>query len=238
MQRYFAKDFNNDLFTLSLEDSYHIRVVMRLKLADITEIIYLDKLYYAEITNLDNLVLAKIIKEVVIEVNRLPNITICQSLIKEVKMDLVLQKSTELNVKRIIPLKAERCLIKLDNKDATKKIKRWETIVKEASEQSKRVDIPLIETIKSIEEIGNLDYTYKILLTVNHSSSTIKKVLQNIKSNDTIIVVIGPEGGLTNKEEEHLILKGFIPTTLGSFVLRTETASISVLSMINYIIME
>ena len=88
-----------------------------------------------------------------------------------------------------------------------------------------------------IKELINLDYDIKILCTVNELSTSIKKVLSKDLNGATIILVIGPEGGFTEKEEKILIEGGFISTSFGNRVLRTETASLYALSIINYILM-
>lgn len=79
-----------------------------------------------------------------------------------------------------------------------------------------------------------MDYDLKILCTVNELSTTLKNILQKRKNCGTMIIVVGPEGGFTSEEEQYLINKGFLSTSLGNLVLRTETASLCCLSMINY----
>ena len=86
----------------------------------------------------------------------------------------------------------------------------------------------------NINEVIKLNFDLKILLSVNEVSSTLKNVLQNHKKCDTIIIVIGPEGGFKKEEEDVFIENGFLSTSLGNRVLRTETASITALSMLNY----
>ena len=152
-------------------------------------------------------------------------------------MDLILQKSCELGVSEIIPINATRSIVKLDKKE-TKKIERWNKILKEASEQSKRVVIPRVNEIMDIKDLANLDYDIKILCTVNELSTSLKNVLSKDLNNLKILLVIGPEGGFTDNEEKILIDKGFISTSFGRRVLRTETASLYALSIINYILME
>ena len=165
------------------------------------------------------------------EVNK--KIIIVQSLVNESKMDIILQKNTELGAYSFYGYKAINSVVK-ENEKSDKKIVRWQRIVKEASEQSKRNIIPKIEKIVDLQELCNMQADLKILLTVNEKSNYVKRVLQDNKDCDTIIVVIGPEGGFTKTEEEELIKNGFISTSLGSRVLRTETASIAFMSMINY----
>lgn len=238
MQRYFVNESNKnlDIFTLNEEDSYHIVKVMRYKIGEMIEIVYEKDVFICEILELGKNVKC-IIKETKVQLeNDMPSITIAQSLVKEQKMDYILQKSTELGVDKIIPIEATRSVIKVNDK-ADKKIDRWQKIVKEASEQSKRNKVPVISNIKKIKDLINEEYDCKILCSVNEMSMSLKKVLQNASKSDTILFVIGPEGGFSSEEEDILISNGFISTSLGSRVLRTETASTFVLSIINYIFM-
>ena len=234
MQRYFCKT-DGDVFTLSKDDSYHITKVMRYTIGTTIEIVCNHTLYLAEITSLTPLVVAKKVTSVDSSNNFL-NVTIAQSLVKEQKMDYILQKGTELGAKEFIPLITTRSVVKIDKKEE-RKINRWNLIVKEASEQSKRLEIPLVNKAYNIKELSTLEYDYKILCTVNEKTKNIKTVLSNIRESDRILIVVGPEGGFTKEEEECLINNGFISVSLGSRVLRTETASLFVLSIINYILM-
>lgn len=234
MQRYFCFKKDDNKFILDLDDSYHIVKVMRMNIGDLVEIVYDKNVYISKIINLKPNVIVEI-KEIKDEYNELSKkICICQSLVKEAKMDLILQKSTELGAYEFIPLKVKNSIIKGNKLDFSKKVCRWQKIVQEACCQSKRNIIPKVMNVMSIKEIGDLEYDLKILCTVNELSTTIKNVLQNNKECDTMIIVVGPEGGFTNEEEKYLIDKGFISTSLSKLVLRTETASIALLSMINY----
>ncbi len=233
MQRYFCNTINDNQFILSNDDSYHIKTVMRMQINDLIEVIYNKDLYICEIKEFDPVIVC--IKEKINSYNELGiKVTICQSLVKEQKMDLILQKGTELGAYSFIPLSVKNSIIKYSNKDFDKKRIRWQKIVKEASEQSKRNIIPEVLKIKEIKDIIKLNYDLKILCTVNEVSTSLKYVLQNNKKCDKMIIVIGPEGGFTKEEEGELINHGFVSVTLGNLVLRTETASLCALSMINY----
>lgn len=235
MQRYF-KDTNLDIFDLSSEDSYHIIKVMRNKIGDNIEVVIDKRLYICEIITIKDLVTVKRIEEVECDSELPCYVTIAQSLVKEQKMDLILQKSCELGVSEIIPVNTTRSIVKLDKKE-NKKAARWNKILKEASEQSKRVVIPKLNEIMDIKDLTKLDYDLKFLCTVNESSMNFKNVLPKDLNNLKILFVIGPEGGFTEKEEKILIDSGFVSVSLGNRVLRTETASLCVLSIINYILM-
>lgn len=232
MQRYFSNLINNNEYLLSNDDSYHIKKVMRMNIGDKIEIIDNKKLFICEIASLDP-VKAKIIKEEDQNSENDKTIILVQSLVNETKMDYVLQKGTELGVDEFYPFKAVNSVIK-ENDKSNKKIIRWQKIVKEASEQSKRNIIPEVHNIVDIHKLCEIKADVKLLLTVNETTKNIKKVLKDLKKYDTLIIVVGPEGGFTLKEEETLINNGFISTSLGKRVLRTETAGMVAISMINY----
>lgn len=238
MQRYFIDKINNNLITLSKDDSYHITKVMRMNILDKIEIVYNKKVYIAEITNLQPDVVVKLVKEKEENTKLSRDVTIVQSLVKEQKMDYILQKTTELGVSMIIPFAASRSVVKIDGKES-KKIERWQSIVKEASEQSKQIEIPKVENIIDISNLVKLsDYDVKFLCTVNEKSKNIKKVLSNLCESARMLFVIGPEGGFTKEEEQAMMDNDFIPISLGNSVLRTETASTFIMSVVRYIDME
>ncbi len=233
MQRYFTQNRTNNIFTLSDSDSYHIKKVMRMNIDDKVEIVCNNTLFISKIIDLSNNVRCEIIEEIKKENMKKPYVILVQSLVKEQKMDYILQKSCELGVDEIIPIKSERSIVNIDSK-VEKKLDRWQKILKEASEQSKRLDVPKINNIMNISDLSNVNANVKLICTVNEKSKTIKSVLSNLNNSDTIIFVIGPEGGFSRNEEDLLFQFGFIPISFGNNVLRTETASLFVLSAINY----
>ena len=238
MQRYFTSDYSNNMFTLSLEDTYHITKVMRYKLGEKIEIVYDAKTYISEIVELNPEVKAKMLEEIQEDSEISFNVTLVQSLVKEQKMDYILQKMTELGVNKIIPYQADRSIVKINDK-VNKKIDRWQTILKEASEQSKRTVIPTVSNSISLKELEEIEgYDYKFIATVNEKQQNLKKVLSKVKKGATMIIVVGPEGGFTCLEENRLMNKGFIPISLGKSVLRTETAGLFFMSAVRFIDME
>ena len=166
-----------------------------------------------------------------------PNITLIVPILKEQKMDLILQKATELGVTEIIPIITKRSIIRLDEKDYDKKILRWSKIVKEAAEQSHRVDIPNITTIKTIKNLGIIEGK-KFVCSTKEKTKNIKFIMKNVTTCDKINLVIGPEGGLDITEENLLNEMGFESITLGNRILRVETVPLFLLSIINYEFME
>ena len=238
MQRYFSKKIENNRFTLTEEDTYHITKVMRMVKDDKIEVVYQENTYICKIVSLSPLVEAEIVEEIKNNQELKTQVTIVQSLVKEQKMDYILQKTVELGVDKIIPYCASRSVIKINEKK-DKKVERWKSILKEAAEQSKRIKIPEITNPINLSNLVKLsDYDIKFLCTVNESSQNLKKVLSNMVSGVKILFVIGPEGGFTPEEEKVMMENGFLSVSLGNSVLRTETASTFIMSVVRYIDME
>lgn len=230
MQRYFAKNIEDNKITLSNSDMHHIKNVMRMKENDKAEVVYDKKTY---LCNLDNN-LELHIDAVINEDKELPKeIISIIGLVKEQKMDLVLQKLTELGVSKIIPVNMERSIVKLDTKKEDKKLIRWNTICKEASEQSKRNTIPIVTNVINFKDIINIEADLKLCCSVSEKDNIISNYLSNNNYN-SVSFVIGPEGGLTLKEENYLKENNYNLVSLGSLVFRMETACIYMASILNY----
>ena len=231
MQRYFSNLKQDDYLILNGEDLYHIKTVMRMKQKDKIEVVYENKLYLCQLDN--NRALIK--EECDQTLNKKVEYILCVPLLQEQKMSFVLQKATELGVDRIIPILTTRSIVKIKEKQ-DQKLNRWRKICKEASEQSKRLDIPIIDKITEIIDLKLSGL--KIVLSTKEKNITIKKVLKNNLNCDKIIMVVGPEGGLTEQEEEKLNELGFVSVTLGNNIMRVETVPIYLLSVLNYELME
>lgn len=237
MQRYFSNKRIDDKLILNDNDIYHIKTVMRMKDNDEIIVVYEKIAYLCCLENVKKNVEIRIKKELEKVDYHTPEITLIIPILKEQKMDLILQKSTELGVSKIVPIITNRSIIKLNEKDYEKKKIRWMRIVKEASEQSHRVDIPVISGIKRIEELDKIE-GLKLVCSTKEKVKNIKLVMKNNKKCDRINLVIGPEGGLTNEEETKLNELGFDSISLGTRILRVETVPLVVLSLINYEYME
>lgn len=231
MQRYFIK--NKDML-LEESDIRHIKKVMRMNINNKIEVVYNNKLHICEITSLDPFNI-KVIEELDEDKKTKIELTVAVALVKEQKMDLILQKLTELGVSRIIPVSMERSIVKLDKERFNKKKVRWESICKEASEQSKRTNIPIIEDIKSIKDLTKEDADLKLVASTKEKEKLLNYYLQSIEDCAKIIMVIGPEGGISDKEEDILVSNGYNRVSFGNLIFRVETATIYVASIINYI---
>ncbi|SHJ75426.1 16S rRNA (uracil(1498)-N(3))-methyltransferase [Tepidibacter formicigenes] len=240
MDRFFVDSKNIDLDKgqcfIEGEDVKHISRVLRCNIGDKLEICDgNNNEYICEISNITKKqVFFNIAQK--ININRESNIKvkIYQGLPKGQKMDLILQKSTEVGVSEIIPVITKRSVAKIDGKK-DKKIERWERIIYEAAKQSKRGIIPKVKGPLTFEE-ALLDMKNNDLNLVPYEkedSKSIKNVLKGVNIN-SIGIFIGPEGGFEEEEIHELKNIGGISVSLGPRILRTETASIVVSSIVLY----
>jgi 16S rRNA (uracil1498-N3)-methyltransferase len=163
-------------------------------------------------------------------------ITLVQGLPKGDKMDLIVQKATELGVERLIPLICDRSVVKLAGDKSERRLERWRRIALEAAKQCRRPDIPEVLPPAELKEVlaGLSDNIAAVIPWEEENQATFKKVLGEIKTAGDFVVFIGPEGGFTPAEVELARLHGVKPVTLGPRILRTETAGLAVLAIIQY----
>ena len=213
-------------------DVNHIKNVLRLKVSDKIEICNKDtsKTYLCEISEIfSESIECNIIEEIKNQTEGNVKLDIYQGIPKFDKMELIIQKGTELGVSRFIPLKLNRCIVKLDKKDELKKIDRWKKIAEVAAKQSMRDIVPQIGKIINIDVVL---VAYEL-----EKNNYIKNELLKIKDNKKeykIAVIIGPEGGIEEKEIQVLKEIGCKIISLGKRILRTETVAINVSSIIMY----
>lgn len=158
-----------------------------------------------------------------------------QALVKNDKMDMVIQKAVELGVNHVYPVTAERSIVKLDRDGEKKKLERWNKIALEAAKQCGRGIIPEVHSPVSVKECANilssLDLSFYCYETAE--DRTVKDLMREA-SFSTIGFYIGPEGGIAPFEADIFDSAGIPAVSLGKLILRTETAGIAVLSMILY----
>ena len=162
-------------------------------------------------------------------------IWLLQGLPKGDKMELIIQKAVELGASKIVPVAMERSVVKVDDKKADKKVSRWNAISEAAAKQSKRRIIPEISAPVTFTEVMNetSDFDIKILPYEMADMDAIAKTREIIglaKPGQRIAILIGPEGGFSEKEYELAVKNNWQEITLGHRILRTETAGMVVLS--------
>ena len=232
MQRYFAIDKKNNNIILSEDDNHHIKRVMRMNSGDYIETVFDGKLYKSIINNIDNLDI-QIVEEINQVDDKFPYIRLIIPALKEQKLDLILQKCTEIGVSEFVIIPFERSMVKYDERKEKVKLDRWKKICKEASEQSMRVNVPLVTIASNADFTKNLD-GLKLICSTNERDNYIKYSLKNKDEYDKITLVIGPEGGISDREEAYFIENGFKKITLGTQIMRVETVPIFLTSIIRY----
>ena len=235
MQRYFASIDNQYFVHLSKEDEHHVCHVMRMKKGDEIEVVDNAHLFLCRIDSFNPLTIS-VIHEIANDVEIKEDITLLFALTKGDKIDLVLQKATELGVKKVALIESERTVVNYEGKDIDKKLERFKKIMKEASEQSHRLIVPELLGIYNLKNLpsnllGDLNY-----VAYEKDANHIDEAFQGLEKGKSISILIGPEGGFSEQEINHLTKQGFIRTSLGKRILRAETAAIYALSVIGYLL--
>lgn len=241
MSKFFVKEnqINNDKIHILGEDVNHIANVLRMKKEDEVQICnqetgenYITKIISFSKDEIECEIVEKIIGTVESNVDT----TLFQGIPKFDKMELIIQKNTEVGVKKIVPVLMERTVVKLDEKTANKKIERWQKIAEVAAKQSMRDIIPEIENIIKLQDITKQDYDEVLVAYENEEKNMLKQELKKLQGKDRykIAIVIGPEGGISEKEIEILKNMGASFVSLGKRILRTETAGIVMSGNIMY----
>ena len=232
MQQYYAKNKKDKTIYLDESDLNHIKNVMRMKENDKIIVVYDEKSY---ICSLNKDLLSADIEDVFKDNETKLPLKVYVPLLSDEKLKYIFQHGTELGITEFVVVQYSRCKYKLPKKDYDKKLSRWNKIIKEASEQSYRIGKPNLE---KIIEVKNIESTENVNILCSLDKECVKnicKVLTKENADDTISVVFGPEGGLSIEEENLIESKGFIKTSLGSNVLRTETVPIMLASIISYL---
>ena len=152
-----------------------------------------------------------------------------------VKITLIIQKAVELGVSRIVPLAMEHSVVRYDGEKAAKKCQRWQKIAESAAKQSKRDIIPQIAEVAAIDKLmAECDCTTKIIAYECEDRQGLKQVLQSNLNTDSILIIIGPEGGISEAELDKARSGGAVPVSLGRRILRAETAGLTALSAVLY----
>lgn len=174
--------------------------------------------------------------EVCEENHELPaEVVLFQCLPKSDKMELIIQKAVELGVSGIVPVNSKNCVMKLDEKKADNKLRRWQTIAESAAKQSKRSRIPEVHAPVSFREALDMCAGYDVRLIPYEEENGLTTMCEAIISfipGRKIAVFIGPEGGFDPLEVSMARRHGVVPVSLGKRILRTETAAIAILSLI------
>jgi 16S rRNA (uracil1498-N3)-methyltransferase len=225
------------LTTISGELYRHLVTVLRLEVG--TEIILADgqgRELLATIRQIgrESLQAAINIEQAAVEPGRGPAITLYQGLPKGEKVDLILQKATELGAAQIVLFAAARSVPRLDGARLDSRLSRWQRIVHEAARQSGRATIPAVTYAGSLAEaLQRQEHSVKLMLWEAEEEQHLRSLLGSAAP-DSLAFIVGPEGGITAAEAHAASQAGYLPVTLGRRILRTETASLALLAILQY----
>ena len=221
------------------EDVTHISRVLRLEKGDnVTVCDGQGTDYDAQIDTIEpKKILLNIVSRQKSETEPNIKVTLFQALPKASKMEYIIQKTTELGISEIVPVKLSRCVVKIDNKkDEKKKIDRWQKIAESAAKQSGRGIVPTVSEFMTINEVIEKSKEFDLFFVPYEceEQKTLKEILTSKSDVKSVGFVIGPEGGFDLSETEKLHSSGIDTVTLGKRILRTETAGEAVLAMTMY----
>ncbi|HWO97961.1 MAG TPA: 16S rRNA (uracil(1498)-N(3))-methyltransferase [Bacillus sp. (in: firmicutes)] len=244
MQRYFVanEQITDNKVLIDGEDARHIMRVMRMSEGD--KVICCNEEGESALCMIEDISGDEVnlsVVEWLDEAKEMPIlVTIANGLPKGDKLELVIQKGTELGASAFIPFMASRSIVKWDSKKGDKKVERWSKIAKEAAEQSHRTKVPHVSEPVALNKLLEMsgEYDYKIVAYEEEAKrgekSRLASLLSDIKQGQSLLVVIGPEGGLAEKEIESFRENGFVMCGFGPRILRTETAPLYVLAAVSY----
>lgn len=236
---YVPKDaIRNNVAEITGEDIKHIRKVLRLRTGD--PIILFDDTgseYHGVLGCGDSKGLSvEIIKKAYVERESPIEIILGQALAKFHKMDFVVQKITELGATEFIPFHSNRSVVKLDEDKLAKKRDRWQKIALEATKQCGRNKVTRISPPVNLNEIfeKQMPGSLKLIPWEGDKTLDLKGLLNMNSDKKKFFVLVGPEGGFTKREIQEAKEAGFHPVSMGNRILRSETASISIVSVIQH----
>lgn len=234
MQRYFASYDKFKNIVICDDDIFHITKVMRMRPGDQFEINLDGDIKLAEFVS-SSPFSYKIIKEFNENHEIEGYIRLLYCLPKGEKTDLVIQKAVELGANEVVLINSERSIAKITKENKDKKILRFNKIIKEASEQSKRTNLMKLNDVISFKEISNYPGDIN-LIAYENTNNTVKNLSDILKDakGKTVNVIIGAEGGISKSELQIALDNNYQEITLGKRILRSETACFYILSLLSF----
>jgi len=241
MHRFFVEPHQVAEDTIRIEgtDVNHIKNVLRMKVGDVLQISDgHNQQYLCSILSMESTEVVVSIEETLATSTELPSkLYLFQGLPKGDKMEFIIQKAVELGVYEIIPVATKRAVVKLDEKKAAKKVERWNSIAESGAKQSGRNVVPTVMDVMSYNEA--LAYAKKLDVVLipyelAEGMEETRQIIADIRQGQSVGIFIGPEGGFEVEEVERAKMQGILPVTLGKRILRTETAGLTMLSILMY----
>ena len=240
MHRFFVPQLYNEEMYIEGVDARHISKVLRMQPGDKLQIVSDDGVSaMAEITAIaSERVSVRCLEKLAESHEPRVRLVLAQGLAKGEKMDFIIQKAVEMGAYSVIPVAMEHSVVRLDGAKAAKKVERWQKIAESAAKQSKRDIIPQVQQVQSMAEmLANCDCTTKIIAYECEDRLSLKAALKAAEAAGGIkelLLIIGPEGGISEGELELARQAGAVPVSLGRRILRAETAGLVAISAIFY----
>lgn len=231
-RRFFVDRIHNGPARISGQDAHHLTRVLRVEAGQKFELSDNIAVYLAEVESArKDLVTFSIAGPIQPRPPALLS-TLLASLIRFERFEWMLEKATELGVARVIPIETERAAPRLEHA-ARKRLERWQRIAREASEQSRRDRLPIIDAPKSFEDALATGVDYRYVLEETEAPALLGALPAVRRAEDRVALLVGPEGGWTDRERPKIAAGGWNPVSLGSQILRAETAAIAGLAILN-----
>ena len=235
MAWFFTNEISGDSFEIEGEDARHISKSLRMKTGESLTLCTLDgRRHECEITAFStDSVTVKVLSSTICEQEPSVKITLFMALTKGDKMDDIVQKSVELGVYEIVPVLTARCISRPDEKQIKKKVQRWQKISDNAASQSRRGIIPQVKDMMTLKEASNVCNSFdKAIVFYECGGEKLRDIIdEDIK---TLAMFVGSEGGFEESEIDILKANGVTPTTLGTRILRAQTAPIAGITAVMY----
>lgn len=240
MHRFFVPQLYDEQMTIVGVDARHISKVLRMQCGQQIQIVSDDGVSaIAEIKSIDNeCVTIHCLDKISESHEPRVKLVLAQGLAKGEKMDFIIQKAVEMGAYSVVPVAMEHSVVRLDGVKALKKVERWQKIAESAAKQSKRDIIPQVQQVQTLTQILAKDNSStKIIAYECEDKQSLKTALRNAENNneiDEILLIIGPEGGISEAELEQARQAGAVAVSLGKRILRAETAGLVAISAIFY----
>lgn len=231
-RRFFVDSVHSGHARITGEDAHHLTRVLRVEAGQKFEISDNREVYLAQVESARKDVVSFEILERVEAQGPALHTELLVSLIKFERFELVLEKATELGVERVVPVEAERSEKGLA-RAAAKRLERWKRIAREASEQSRRARLPEIQACTGLPAALTVAVDHRYVLEERTAPPILQALPAERKPQDRVALLVGPEGGWTDREREAIVAAGWKAVSLGREILRAETAAIAGLAIVN-----
>jgi 16S rRNA (uracil1498-N3)-methyltransferase len=231
-RRFFVDAVHSGHAQIMGEEAHHLSRVLRVEPGQKFEISDNENVYLAEVESARKDLVSFAIVEQIAAAGPVVRTALLASLIKFERFEWMIEKATELGIDRVIPVEAARSEKGLEAA-AQKRLHRWKRIAREASEQSRRARLPLIESPVSLADALRNQADYRYALDEAGAPSILSIVPETRRAEDHVALLVGPEGGWTERDRAEIAAAGWAAVSLGPQILRAETAAIAGLSIIN-----